>query len=92
MHDDQLREQFTRWAQPLRAARPPALPVLRRRARRRTARKAAVSGLAVMGTVAAIALSGFPWAGRARLRRSRRVVCRRMRWHLSTALVARLLP
>jgi hypothetical protein len=65
MHDDQLHEQFTRWAQPLRAARPPALPVLRRHARRRTARKAALSGLAVMGAVAAIALSGFPWAGQA---------------------------
>jgi hypothetical protein len=65
MHDDQLREQFTTWAQPLQAARPPALPVLRRRARRRTAGRAAVSGLAVMGAVAAIALSGFPWAGHA---------------------------
>ncbi len=63
MHDDQLREQFTRWAQPLRTARPPALPVIRRRARRRTARRAAVSGLAVMGVVAAIALPGFPWTG-----------------------------
>ena len=59
MHDDQLREQFTQWAQPLRAAQPPALPVLRRRARRRTARGVAVSGLAVMGAVAAIALPGF---------------------------------
>jgi hypothetical protein len=65
MHDDQLREQFTGWARPLQAARPPALPVIRRRARRRTARRAAVSGLAVMGAVAAIALSGFPRIGHA---------------------------
>lgn len=65
MHDDQLREQFARWAQPLWAARPPAVPVLRRRARRRAARTAAVSGLAVLGAVAAIAVSGFPWAGHA---------------------------
>lgn len=64
MHDDQLREQFTRWAQPLRAARPPALPMLRRRARRRTAsRAAAFSGVAVLAAVAAIAVAGFPLAG-----------------------------
>jgi hypothetical protein len=62
MHDDQIREQFTRWAQPLRAAQPPALPVLRRRARRR---RAAISGLAVMGAVAAIALAGSLRVGHA---------------------------
>jgi len=61
MHDNDLGEQFTRWAQPLRAAQPPALPVIRRRARRHTARTA-VSGLAVIGAVAGIALSGFPRA------------------------------
>jgi hypothetical protein len=65
MHDDQLREQYARWAQPLVAAPPPALPVIRRRARRRTVARAAISGLAVMGAVAAIALSGFPRAGHA---------------------------
>ena len=65
MHDDQLREQFTTWAQPLQeAARPPALDVLRRRGRRRTAFRAATLGLAVLGAVAAIALSGFPQLGR----------------------------
>lgn len=65
MHDDQLREQFTRWAQPLQAARPPALPVLRRRVRRRIAGRAAVAGLAVVGAVAVIAVTGYPRAGRA---------------------------
>jgi hypothetical protein len=65
MHDDQLREQFTSWAQPLQAARPPALPVLRRRARRRIAGRATVAGLAVVGAVAVIAVSGFPRAGHA---------------------------
>jgi hypothetical protein len=64
MYDDQLREHFTRWAQPLREVSPPALAVLRRRARRRTFRTAAFSGLAV-AAAAAIALSGFQWAGRA---------------------------
>jgi hypothetical protein len=65
MHDDQLREQFTRWAEPLRAARPPALPVLRRRARRRLAGRAAVSGLAVLGVAVAIAVPGYLRAGHA---------------------------
>lgn len=65
MHDDQLREQFTRWAQPLQQARPPALPVLRRRARRRTARTLALSGLAGVGVALAIVAAGFPWTGRA---------------------------
>jgi len=65
MHDDQLREQFTTWAQPLQAARPPALPVLRRRARRRIAGRATVLGLAVLGAVAVIAVSVFLRAGQA---------------------------
>lgn len=65
MHDDPLREQFTRWAQPLQAARPPALPVLHRRVRRRIAGRAAVAGLAVVAAVAVIAVSGFPRAGHA---------------------------
>jgi hypothetical protein len=64
MHDDQLREQFTTWAQPLRAARPPAVPVLRGRARRRIAGRAAVSGVAVLAA-AVIALSVYPRAGHA---------------------------
>jgi hypothetical protein len=62
MHDEQLRERFSQWAQPLQAAPPPALSVLRRRARRRTVGRAAISGLAVMGA-AAIALFGLPRSG-----------------------------
>jgi hypothetical protein len=62
MHDEQLREQYARWAQPLVAAPPPALPVLRRRARRRLAGRAAISGLAIVGAVAATAVFGFPRA------------------------------
>jgi hypothetical protein len=67
MRDDQLREQFTQWAEPLRTAQPPALSVIRRRVRRRTARRAGAGGLAVISAVAvaAITLSGFPWAGHA---------------------------
>jgi hypothetical protein len=62
MHDEQLRERFAQWAQPLQAAPPPALLLLRHRARKRTAVRATVSGLAVMAA-AAIALFGFPRAG-----------------------------
>ena len=65
MLDDQIREQFVRWAEPLQAAPPPARPVLRRRARRRALGRAAVCGLAIMGVAAAVALPGFPWYGRA---------------------------
>jgi hypothetical protein len=65
MRDDQLREHFDQWAQPLRTAAPPALPVIRQRARKRTAGLTAVSGLAAAGAAAAVALSGFPWAGAA---------------------------
>jgi hypothetical protein len=63
MHDDQIREQFDRWAQPLRATLPPPVAVLRRRARRRMAGRATFSGLAVAGAVAAVALSGVPRLG-----------------------------
>jgi hypothetical protein len=66
MHDDQLREQFDRWAQPLHAAQPPPVPVLRRRTRRRIAGRTAFSGVLVAGVaVAAFALSGLPRAGNA---------------------------
>jgi hypothetical protein len=41
MQDEELREQFSEWARPLRAAVPPEVSVIRRRARRRTARVAA---------------------------------------------------
>ena len=50
MQDEDLREQFSEWARPLRAAVPPAVSVIRRRARRRTARVAAscVTAVAVL--------------------------------------------
>jgi hypothetical protein len=55
MHDEDLREEFAAWLRPVREAEPPALPVIRRRLRRRrtrlaagaTAALAAVAGLAV---------------------------------------------
>jgi Putative adhesin len=55
MRDEDLREEFAAWLRPVREAEPPALPVIRRRLRRRrirlaagaTAALAAVAGLAV---------------------------------------------
>src|ERR1700722_9003461 len=50
MQDEDLREQFSEWAKPLRATVPPAVSVIRGRARRRTARVAAacVTAMAVL--------------------------------------------
>jgi hypothetical protein len=50
MQDEDLREQFSEWSRPLRAVVPPAVSVIRRRARRRTARVAAscVTAVAVL--------------------------------------------
>ena len=50
MQDEDLREQFNEWALPLRATVPPAVSVIRGRARRRTARVAAacVTAMAVL--------------------------------------------
>ncbi|MCW2933603.1 MAG: hypothetical protein JWM19_4565 [Actinomycetia bacterium] len=63
MQDEELREQFSEWARPLQAAVPPAVSVIRRRARRRTARVAAacvtaVAVLAAGGTLATSELGG----------------------------------
>src|SRR5579863_108480 len=63
MQDEDLREQFSEWARPLRAAVPPAVSVIRRRARRRTARLAtacvtAVAVLAAGGTLASREVGG----------------------------------
>jgi hypothetical protein len=55
MQDEDLREQFSEWARPLRAAVPPAVSVIRRRARRRTARVMA----ACVTAVAVVAAGGF---------------------------------
>ena len=52
MNDIDLREQFHDWAAPLRAAVAPEFSAIRRRARRRTARLAALAG----GAVAVIAI------------------------------------
>src|SRR5579859_2708895 len=65
MQDEELREQFSEWAWPLRAAVPPAVSVIRRRARRHTARVAvacvtAVAVLAAGGTLAARETGGRP--------------------------------
>jgi hypothetical protein len=62
MNDQQLREQFDAWAEPLRATPPPALGAIRRRARRRVARMAAGGGsaLAVTGLIIGLGISGWP--------------------------------
>jgi hypothetical protein len=62
MNDQQLREQFEAWAEPLRAAAPPAIGVIRRRARRRVAVLAAAGGsaLAVAGLLVGLGISGWP--------------------------------
>jgi hypothetical protein len=68
MQDDELREQFARWAQPLQAARPPEMSVLRRRVRRRAIRQAAASATIALGVAAAliIVLPRIGQAGRPR--------------------------
>ena len=55
MNDIDLRNSFAQWAAPLRAATPPPVTAIRRRARRRTVRLAAATGtvLAVAGLIAA---------------------------------------
>jgi hypothetical protein len=52
MHDNDLRELFGEWAQPMREAAPPAVSVIIRRNRRRTARIAGTS----MTSLAAVAV------------------------------------
>ncbi len=47
MQDEDLREQFSEWARELRAAVPPTVSLIRRRAHRRTARVAAACVTAV---------------------------------------------
>jgi hypothetical protein len=60
MQDYELRDQFEEWAEPLRATRAPAVAALRSRIRRRTARNAAASGLAlaVAGLVSGLLVAG----------------------------------
>jgi hypothetical protein len=63
MNDLDLREQFERWAEPLRAAAvPPDVAFLVERVRRRRVRlaRAATSALAVAGLVTAVAVIGPP--------------------------------
>lgn len=57
MQDDDLREQFARWSQPLQAARPPEMSVLRRRLRRRGIRQAAASATIALGVAAAVVIA-----------------------------------
>jgi len=60
MQDYELRDQFEEWAEPLRATRAPAVAALRSRIRRRTARNAAASGLAlaIAGLVSGLLVAG----------------------------------
>lgn len=61
MQDDELRDQFEEWAEPLRAIPAPAVAALRSRIRRRTARTAVATGsaLAVVGLVAGLLVAGI---------------------------------
>ncbi|HUC25328.1 MAG TPA: hypothetical protein VMA73_21700 [Streptosporangiaceae bacterium] len=56
MHDNDLRELFDRWAQPMRDAAPPAVSVIIKRKRRRTGRIAGtgVTSLAAVAVVAGL--------------------------------------
>jgi hypothetical protein len=56
MHDEDLREIFHEWAQPMRDATPPALSVIIRRTRRRTAR---IAGTGVMSLAAVAVVAGL---------------------------------
>jgi hypothetical protein len=61
MRDEDLREEFASWLRPIREAEPPAMPLIRRRLRRRQGRNvgAVIVVLAVVaGTVLALHLSG----------------------------------
>jgi hypothetical protein len=61
MNDAELRERFAQWTDPLRAAPPPPVATIRRRARRHAANLAATSGLvlAVVGLTAGLVASGL---------------------------------
>jgi len=65
MRDNDLRELFDKWAQPMREAAPPAVSVIIRRKRRRTARIAGTSmtslaALAVVAGLVGTSLSAGP--------------------------------
>jgi hypothetical protein len=63
---DQLRDLFDEWTEPLRATPAPAVAVLRRRVRRRTVRTAAATGsaLAVVGLVAGLLVANLAGSGK----------------------------
>jgi hypothetical protein len=56
MRDEDLREEFAAWLRPVRAAEPPALPVIRRRLRRRRTRQA-IGSTAALAAVAGLAVA-----------------------------------
>jgi hypothetical protein len=62
MNDQKLRDQFEDWARPLRDAAPPAISVIRRRARRRITAMtvAGTSALAVTGLIVGLAVGAVP--------------------------------
>jgi hypothetical protein len=60
MNDDELREQFIRWASPLRIAPPPAVSMIRSRAGRRRSRILAAIGSALLSfVIAALIIIGI---------------------------------
>jgi len=65
MHDNDLRQLFDEWARPMREVTPPALSVIIRRKRRRTARiagssVASVAAVAVVASLVGTSLSAGP--------------------------------
>jgi RNA polymerase sigma-70 factor, ECF subfamily len=60
LQENELRDQFEEWAEPLRATPAPAVAALRSRIRRRTARTAVATGsaLAIVGLVAGLLVAG----------------------------------
>jgi hypothetical protein len=68
MNDTELRERFAQWTDPLRAAAPPPVATIRRRARRRAANLAVTTGLvlAVVGLTAGLVASGLVATARPR--------------------------
>jgi hypothetical protein len=63
MHDNDLRELFDKWAQPMRDVAPPALSLIIKRKRRRTARIASTCAMSVAAVAVVAGLIGTSLLG-----------------------------